>query len=274
MSAGRNPRSAPRPRRADRRSSAIPGRTRSKCDSGAGAGRRCWPRGAGEGRTRRPCSVERRSYGPAATRSPRHRPRSREVRPIPSISRPAAATSPRNAGRSSGGHTRRGASRCRPSRAPPAHREPRSRGARARRASRRSGVSRCAARRPPRPVGTPTARGSGLMPRSQLETLLDQRDAAPRRAALERRAGDRDRPVAVRVGLDHGHQLGVGWLERGRVAADRARSTSTVVGRKRVSVMAPPPRARSRRAGGRPRRRRPCRRPCGRRRRGPASPWR
>ena len=57
------------------------------------------------------------------------------------------------------------------------------------------------------------------------------------------------RAVAVRVGLDHRHQLGVVGLERGGVVPDRARSTS--YGRRPEARLghALPPRARSHRAG-------------------------
>ena len=113
-----------------------------------------------------------------------------EVRPDPLDRQPAAATSPRNAGRSSGGHT---PTRCIPvstfTCTPCGPARPRRRRASPSREC-SVGVSRCAsatglrARRELRQHEDRRLDPGG----AELETLLDQRDAAPRRAALERRA--------------------------------------------------------------------------------------
>ena len=179
------------------------------------------------GRTRRPWP--RRAplrTGPAASRSPR-RSSSLLARcvQIPSISRPAAATSPRNAGRSSGGHTPTRCipvstftcTACAPRAAGREAREPVAR-------VERSGVSRCASATASAPGGNSDSTRIGASIPAVRSSRPSSTSATPHHVAPPSSAAprDRDRPVAVRVGLDHGHQLGVGWLERGRVVPDRA----------------------------------------------------
>ena len=130
-------------------------------------------------------------------------------------------------------------------------------------AERRSGSAGARARRPPRPVGTPTARGSG-------PSIPAVRARDPPRPA-RRRTGRAPRAPRGRPQPPWPYALALTTAISSASAGARPvtpiapRSTSTVVGRKRVSVTARLPRARSHRAGGRRRRRRPCRRPCGRR---------
>ena len=124
----------------------------------------------------------------------------------------------------------------------PAHRAPRPRGARARRASRHSGSAGARARRPPRPVGTPTARGSA--PRSPAvrssrpsSTSATPHHVAPASSAARATA---TAPWPYALALTTAISSASAGLSAAALCRIAPRSTSTVVGRKRVSVTAGP----------------------------------
>ncbi len=116
---------------------------------------------------------------------------------------------------------------------------------------------------------------------AQPEPFLDERDADPRGAGLERGARHRDVAVPVRVGLHHRHQLRARRASASaRCGGSASRSTSTQVGRSRFTR--PPTRGPRPPARGARRRRRAspppstCPRRCrrGRARRRPRTPRR